>query len=75
MDRPDFTHVTYRSTKSWGLPRASKLILISVENLEFCQNLEQNNQIFMRKSESTMDFAPYGESFEKAFISNILVGT
>jgi len=45
--------------------------LILVENLESCQNSEQNNQILLRKSESAKDPAPCGESFEKAFISNI----
>jgi len=68
---------TFRSARAWGslAPQSEYVLkdtLILVKNL--CQNLEQNDQMFMRKSESAKDPAPCGESFEKAFISNIQVG-
>jgi len=74
---PDLPHGTFRSARAWGPSRLKvnflRDALTSVKNLEFCQNLEQNNQIFMRKSDSTKDSAHCGESFEKAFISSIQV--
>jgi len=76
MDRDGFTR--------WHFPELGALApqseyflrdtLISVENLEFFQNLKQTNQIFMRKSKSFKNPVPCGESFEKVFISNIQVG-